>query len=143
MRIACDSRHVRASRQCVSDLSSAFDQDGVNDVKRLMLDAAFTQPLQDWPLCAQGLFQQGLIDEAALFSFSWQISGGTQISLISEHDKKFSLLSVGCVFHYPLRDFLRRRRMKRALRRQLNALADGARRRESTNERYSSCNKEQ
>ena len=40
MRIACDSRHVRATRQCVGDLSSAFHQNCVNDIKRLMLDAA-------------------------------------------------------------------------------------------------------
>jgi hypothetical protein len=47
------------------------------------------------------------------------------------------------VFHYPRRDFLRRRRMKRALRRQLNTLADGVGRSDSSNERYNSCDKEQ
>jgi len=33
-----------------------------------MLDGAVAQPLQDWFLCSLGLAQQGLIDEASLFS---------------------------------------------------------------------------
>ena len=40
-RIACNARHVRASRQRVGDLSSAFHKDGINDIERLMLDVAF------------------------------------------------------------------------------------------------------
>ena len=33
MRIACNARHVRASRQCIGDLSSAFHQDGIDDIE--------------------------------------------------------------------------------------------------------------
>jgi hypothetical protein len=108
-----------------------------------MLDVALAQPLEDWPLCALGLFQQGLINEATLFGLSWQISCRSQIGPICEYYKKFSLLSIGSVFHYPRCDLLRRRRMKRALRRQFNALADSARRSDSCNERYNSRNEEQ
>jgi len=143
VRVACDARHVRTGRQRFGKLAVSFHQNCVNDIERLILDVAITQPLKDWPLGALGLFQQGLMNEAALFGFSWQISGRTQISLICQQDKKFSLLSVGSVFHYPRRDLLHRRRMKRALRRQLNALADSARRSDSCNKRYSSCNEEQ
>ena len=143
MGIACNARHVGASGQRVGDLSSALHHDRINDIEGLMLDVVFAQPLQDWPLCGLRLVQQGLINETALFGFSWQISGRAQIGLVCEHDKKFSLLSVGGVFHYPWRDLLRRRRMKRALRRQLNALADSVGRSDSSNERYSSCHEEQ
>src|SRR5439155_279911 len=121
VRVACDACHVRTGRQRFGKLAVSFHQNCVNDIERLILDVAITQPLKDWPLGALGLFQQGLMNEAALFGFSWQISGRTQISLICQQDKKFSLLSVGSVFHYPRRDLLYRRRMKRALRRQLNA----------------------
>ena len=72
-RIACDSRHVRASRQRIGDLTSAFHHDGVNDIERLMFDVAFAQPLKDRPLRGLGLFKQGLINEAGLFRFSLQI----------------------------------------------------------------------
>ena len=75
--IAFDARHVRASRQCFGELAVSFHQNCVNDVERLILDVAFAQPLQDWPLCALGLFQQGLINEAALFGLGWQIRGRT------------------------------------------------------------------
>ena len=46
-RIACDSRHVWTSRQRVGDLSSAFHQDSINDIERLMFDVAHAQPLQN------------------------------------------------------------------------------------------------
>ena len=108
-----------------------------------MLDVAVLQQLQDWPLCALGLVQQCLINETPLFGFGSQIGRRTQIGLVCEHDKKLSLLSVDCVFHYPWRDFLRRGRMKRALRGQLNALADSVRRSDRSNQRYSSCHKKQ
>ena len=57
-RIAFDARHVRPGRQRVGDLSRAFHQDGINDIERLMLDFAFAQPLQDWPLGPLGLFRR-------------------------------------------------------------------------------------
>ena len=82
VRVACDARHVRTGRQRFGKLAVSFHQNCVNDIERLILDVAITQPLKDWPLGALGLFQQGLMNEAALFGFSWQISGRTQISLI-------------------------------------------------------------
>jgi hypothetical protein len=138
VRIAFDPRDVRASRQCVGNLTCAFHQDGVNDIERLVLDVAVAQPLQDWLLCAPGLLQQGLIHEAALLHLSWQIGGRAQVGLVSEHDKKFSLLSVGCVFHHPGRDLVRDIDCVAA-----NALADSSRRSDSSNGSHSSCNKEQ
>ena len=107
-RIAGNTRHVWTSSQRRGDLPSAFYQDGINDIERLMFDVAHAQPFKDRPLGGLGVFQQGLINEAALFRFSWQIGCRTQISLICEQDKKFSLLSVGSVIHYPRRDFARR-----------------------------------
>jgi hypothetical protein len=142
-RVACHVRHVRTGSQHFSESAVSFHQNRVNDIERLILNLSFAQPLKDWPLCALGLFQQGLINEAAFFGFSWQICCRSQICLICEHDKKFSLLSVGGVFRYPRRDLLHRRRMKRALRRQLNSLAHGVGRSDSSNERYNSCNEEQ
>jgi hypothetical protein len=60
------------------------------------------------------------------------------------------MLSVGGVFHYPRRDLSRhgesvrwRMRSRELYPVNLNALADGARRSDSRNERYSSCNEEQ
>src|SRR6266545_3277577 len=99
-----------------------------------MLDVAFAQPLEDWLLRGLGLLQQGLIHEATLFGFSWQIRGRAQIGLVSEHDKKFSLLSVGGVFNHPWRDLVRDVDRVAA-----NSLADSVRRRDSSNERYHSC----
>jgi len=142
-RVACHMGHVRTGSQHFSELAVSFHQNRVNDIERLDLDVSFAQQLQDRRLCGLSLFQQGLINETALFGLSWQIGGRTQVSLIGEHDKKFSILSVDSVLHYPRRDLLHRRRMKRSLRGQLNSLADGVGRSHSCNECYSSCNQEQ
>jgi hypothetical protein len=145
-RVACDARYVGTGRQRLGKLAVSFHQNCINDIERLRLDVAFAQPLKDWPLCALGLFQQGLINEAALFGFSWQIGCWNQIGLICEHDKKFRLLSVSSVFHYPRRDLAKVERVvlnALAGAANLNALADGVGRSDSSNERYSSCNEEQ
>jgi hypothetical protein len=149
VRVACNARHVRTGRQRLGKLAVSFHQDCINNIERLILDLAFAQPLEDWPLCALGLFQQGLINETALFGLGWQISCRAQIGLVCQHHKKFSLLSIGCVFHYPWRDLLRSRRRtgdRRSLlvaSAQLNALADSVGRSESSDDRDSGCHQEQ
>ena len=55
VRIAFDSRHVLPASQRFGDFAAAFHQDRVHNVKRAMLDAAFTQPLKDRPLCCLAL----------------------------------------------------------------------------------------
>jgi hypothetical protein len=80
--IALDARHISASRERIGNLSSAFHQDGVNDIERLGLNLVFAQPLQDWPLSVLRLFQQGLINKAALLVLGWQIGGRAEIRLI-------------------------------------------------------------
>src|SRR5439155_9213472 len=137
-RIACNTCHVRTSRQCIGDLSSAFHQDGINDIERLMFDVAFAQPLQDWLLPALSLLQQGLINKAGFFALSWQIGCRAQVGLVCEHDKKFSLLSVGGVLDHPWGDLVRDVDRVAA-----NSLADSARRSDRSNGSYNSCNKEQ
>src|SRR6266849_3678251 len=107
-------------------------------MERLMFDVAFAQPLKDWPLGSPGLFQQSSINEAAFFGPSWQIGCRAQVGPVSEHDKKFSLLSVGGVFDHPWRDLVRDVDCVAA-----NALADNVGRSDSSKERYSSCDKEQ
>src|SRR5437870_5370582 len=72
-----------------------------------MLDAAFTQPLQDLPLRHLRFVPERVMNEAALFSFSAQSGSGAQVSLIGQHDQKFRLLTVSRVFHYPEGDLLR------------------------------------
>src|SRR6266540_289424 len=147
VRIACDARNVGARSQRVSNLSSRFHQDGVNNIERLMLDIAVAQPLQDWLLHGLSLLQQGLIHEATLFGFSWQIRGRAQVGLVSEHDKKFSLLSVDGVLNHPWRDLVRDvdrvAANSVAASTNLNALPNSARRGESSDESHSSRNKEQ
>jgi len=81
-RVACDTRHVWTSCQRFGKLAVSFHQNCINDIERLILNLSFAQPLKDWPLSALGLFQQGLINEAALFGLSWQIGRRTQIGLI-------------------------------------------------------------
>ena len=55
LRIAFDSGHIGTRCQCFGDLATAFDQNRVHNVKGAMLDAAFTQPLKDRPLCCLAL----------------------------------------------------------------------------------------
>ena len=110
--IPLDTRHLRPSSQRVGDLPSTFHQNSVDDIKRLIFDVALAQPLQDWRLRRLGLFQQGLINEPALFRLGWQTGRAAQIGLICEHNKKFSLLSVGRVFHHPRRNLVRRSRSR-------------------------------
>src|SRR5204862_7500452 len=117
--------------------------------------------LEDRSLGGQGLFQQSSINEAAFFGLSGQISRWPQIGPLSEYDKKFSLLSVGSVFHYPRRDLVRHRTdsLRRACnRRRASAFAkatadkgdrcsllltDGSWRSDSSNGSHNCCNEEQ
>src|SRR5439155_20523869 len=100
------ARHVWPRRQRLGNLPSAFHQDDINDIERLMLDMAVAQPFQDWPLSCPGLFPQSLINEAGFFALSWQIGCRPQVCPVSEHDKKFSLLSVGGVLDPPWGDLV-------------------------------------
>ena len=102
-----------------------------------MLDMAVAQPFQDWPLSCPGLFPQSLINEAGFFALSWQIGCRPQVGPVSEHDKKFSLLSVGGVLDHPWGDLVRDVDRVAA-----NSLADSIGS-DSSDERYSSCDKEQ
>src|SRR2546430_11310639 len=109
-----------------------------------MFDAAFAQPLENWFLRGLALVQQGVIHVARLFSLSRQTVRAAQVSLVSEHNEKFCLLSVGGVFHHPRRNLL----VERVV---LNALTHRLRRSRSTCARRSdgsygscgSCHKEQ
>ena len=56
VRIAFDSRDIRTCRQRFGDLAAALHQDRVHNVKGLMLDVAFTQPLKDRPCVTWLLF---------------------------------------------------------------------------------------
>jgi hypothetical protein len=105
-----------------------------------MFDGAVAQPLQNWFLRRLALVHQGVIHVARLFSLSRQTVRAAQVGLLSEHHKKFSLLSIGCVFRYPRRDLLHRRKLGRV---GLNALADSARGSDGSNGSCGSCHKEQ
>ena len=74
-----------------------------------MLNAAFAQPLQDRPLRGLGLVKQRVMDEAALFSLSAQRRSRAQVSLISQHNEKFSLLTFSGVLDYPMGNLFRKR----------------------------------
>src|SRR5206468_11190786 len=73
-----------------------------------VIDAASLQPLENWSLRGLGLFQQGLIDEPALFSLGRQIRRAAQVGLVSQLDEELGLLSIGSMFHYPRRYLVRR-----------------------------------
>src|SRR6266487_861518 len=103
-----------------------------------MLNAAFGQPLQDRRLRGLGLVQQRVKDEAALFSLSLQGRSRAQVSLISQHDEKFSLLPVSRVFDHPRRDLLRSDRLVRRA-----ALTTGARRSDGAYRSGGCCNEKQ
>ena len=66
-----------------------------------MLDGAFAQPLQDWLLCALGLFQQRLAHEATLFGLGRQIGGRAEVRLTYEHDKIQPAVRWLCVHYRP------------------------------------------
>ena len=107
-----------------------------------MLDSPFAQPLQNRPLCGFALVKQSVIHVASLFGLGLQTIGSTQVGLISEHNEKLGLLTIGSMFHHPGCDLLRRR--KNALDGTCAlALPAGTRRSDGSNESYSSCNEEQ
>src|SRR5881275_465909 len=109
-----------------------------------MLDGAVAQPLQNWSLGRLSLIQQGVIDVTSLLGFRLQVGGPAQVGLVSEHNEKFCLLSIGCVFRHPRRNLL----VERVV---LNALTHRLRRSRSTCARgsdgsygsHSSCYKKQ
>ena len=72
-----------------------------------MLYAAFTQPLQDGSLRCLALIPERIVHIAALLILCRQSRCLAQISLLSEHDHEFSLLSIGGVFDHPRRDLAR------------------------------------
>src|SRR5437016_9528219 len=93
-----------------------------------MFDAAFAQPLQNRFLRRLACVQQSVIHVARLFTLSSQTGRAAQISLVSEYNEKFCLLSIGCVFRHPRRDLL----VERVV---LNALTHRLRRSRSTSAR--------
>ena len=70
----------------------------------MVLKPAFTQPLQDWPLSRLCLVKQGTIHKAPFLGFRLQGRSRAQVSLVSQHNEKFRLLTVGSAFHHPRRD---------------------------------------
>src|SRR6266516_6486960 len=109
-----------------------------------MFDSTIAQPLQNWFLRGLALVQQGVIHVARLFSLSRQTVRAAQVGLLSEHNEKFCLLSIGGVFRHPRRNLL----VERVV---LNALTHRLRRSRSTCARggngsyrsHGSCDKEQ
>ena len=59
-RIAFHPRYFRSSRQSLGNLTITVHQNCINNIKRLMLDAAFAQPLQNWCLGGLSLVQQSV-----------------------------------------------------------------------------------
>src|SRR5207247_10692342 len=74
-----------------------------------MLDGAVAQPLQNWSLGRLSLIQQGVIDVTALLGFRLQGGGPAQVGLVSEHNEKFCLPSIGCMVRDPRRNLVRGR----------------------------------
>src|SRR5262249_16408649 len=87
-----------------------------------MFDTTIAQQLQDRPLRGLRFVEKCAIDETALFSLRAQGRSRAQVSLISQHDEKFRLLSVGRVFCHPGCDLLPSDRLGRRA-----ALTAGAR----------------
>ena len=69
-----------------------------------MLKPAVTQPLQEWTLRSLRLVDNVFVNELSLLGLRRQAGGLADIRLISEHDEKFCLLTIGSVFHHPWRD---------------------------------------
>ena len=69
-----------------------------------MLKPTFAQPLQHRPLGSLSFIQQSAIHEPTLLGFRLQVRGLAQVGLVGEHNEKFCLLSIGCVFRHPRRD---------------------------------------
>ena len=84
-----------------------------------MLDAALAQPLQNRSLRRLALIPQRIVHVTAFLGFCAQSRRPAKVCLISEHDKKFSLLPVGRMLNYPGRDLM----VERVV---LNALAKSA-----------------
>ena len=55
VRVAFYPGHLRPGRQCLGNIARAFYQNCVHNVEGLMLESAFTQPLQEWALRGQTL----------------------------------------------------------------------------------------
>src|SRR5512132_158945 len=106
-RIAFHSRHFGPGRQRLRNFAVTLHQNCINDVKGLMFDAAFAQPLQNWFLGGLSLVQQSVIYVAPLLCLAREVGGLAQVSLLSEYDEKFCLLTIGSMFHYPRRDLVR------------------------------------
>jgi hypothetical protein len=87
VRIAFHPRNLRPGRQRLGNRAvTTFHQDCIHNIKRLMFDAAFAQPLQNGSLGGLTLSQQGIINVAPLFSLGLQVVGLAQVSLVREHD---------------------------------------------------------
>src|SRR5207248_1681214 len=118
-RIAFHTRDIWTRCERLGNLAAAFHQNRVHDVERAMLDAALPQPLQNRSLRCLGLVPQRIVHVAALLGLSRQSCCAAQVSLIGEHNKKFSFLTIRCVRNYPWRDLT----VERVV---LNALAKNA-----------------
>jgi hypothetical protein len=103
-RIAFNPRYVRPRRQRFGHLQSSLHQNRINNIKGLMFDAAFAQPLQNRILCCLGFVLKSLVYEPPLFSLGREIRGRAEVGLVGKHDEKFRLLAIRGVFHHPRRE---------------------------------------
>ena len=78
-------------------------------------------------VCA--LFNRVLYTKRPFSALVCKVGGRAQVGLVSQHNEKFRLLTIGSVFHHPRRDLLRGRKVERVV---LNALTHRLRRSRST-----------
>jgi hypothetical protein len=69
-----------------------------------MLKPALTHPLQDWALSRLRFVEKRLEHEPTLFRLRLQVSRRAQVSLISQYNEKFRLLTITGVLDHPRRD---------------------------------------
>ena len=77
-RIALNPSHVRARSQCLGDFAAARHQNCVNDVESLMLEPAFTQPLEKRALGGLSFIPQRIVHIATLFALCRQSCRSTR-----------------------------------------------------------------
>ena len=108
-RYSDGDRHANGQPHCNSNGNGDAATDANTEVGAIAKAAshAFAQAL-DFSLSRLRLVEKGLEHEPALFGLRLQVRGRGQICLVSQHNEKFRLLTIGSVVHDPRRDLVRR-----------------------------------
>jgi len=96
-RVGVDAGNVLAAGEFFHQLAVAGHLNHINDLKRLIRNAALLQKVENWALRPVGHRAQRIEYEGPFSNFRLQAISRTEVGLLGEHNQGLGCGAVGCV----------------------------------------------